>query len=140
MEQLLILFLLRLGDAPFQTTALAPAGRQRQIFNDLHGGRGAHHGVLEHAADELGPLELRQAGHIGAADGDGTGIHGEGASHGVEHGGLAGAVAADDGAEVAVVQGQADAPEGLLFVDGPGVKGLPDLFDLKHWWIPPLRF
>ena len=123
---------LRLGDAPAQPAALAAAGCQGQIFLDLHGGGSAHHGVLEHPADELCPLVLWQTGHVRAADDDGAAVHREGAGHRVEHGGLAGAVAADDGAEVAVLQRQADAPEGLLLIDRTGVEGLPQLSEFKH--------
>ena len=49
----------------------------------------------------------------------------------------AGAVTADDGDEVAVGQGETDAPEGLFFVDGAGVKGLVDIPNLKHGRRPP---
>ena len=131
-EHLLVPVLLGLGKAPPKPPLLTPAGRQGQILHDLHGGRGAHHGVLEHPADEGRPPVLRQVGDIGAADGDGALVHRPGAGHGVEHGALSGAVAADDGAEVPLVQGEAHPPQGLLLVDGPGVEGLPDLLNLKH--------
>ena len=131
-QQLPVVRPLRLGDAPAQAAGLAPAGRQRQIFLDLHGGGGAHHRVLKHPTDEFGPLVLRQAGHVHPADDDGAAVHRKGAGHRIEHGGLAGAIAADDRTEVTVLQRQADAPEGLLFIDRPGVERLPDLLDLKH--------
>ena len=111
---------------------LALAARRGQIFLDLHGGGGAHHRVLKHPTDEFGPLVLRQAGHVHPVDDDGAAVHRKGAGHRIEHGGLAGAIAADDRAEVTVLQRQADAPEGLLFIDRPGVERLPDLLDLKH--------
>ena len=131
-QQLPVVRPLRLGDAPAQAAGLAPAGRQRQIFLDLHGGSGAHHRVLKHPTDEFGPLVLRQAGHVHPVDDDSAAVHRKGAGHRIEHGGLAGAIAADDRAEVTVLQRQADAPEGLLFIDRPGVERLPDLLDLKH--------
>ena len=123
---------LRLGDAPGQPPGLAPPGGQGQIFLDLHGGGGAHHGVLEHPADIGGPLVLRHMGQVHAVDGDGAGVHRPYAGHGVEKGGFACAVAADDGAEISVIQRQADAPQSLLFIDRSGVEGLPNILDLKH--------
>ena len=80
------------------------------------------HRVLKHPTDEFGPLVLRQAGHVHPVDDDGAAVHRKGAGHRIEHGGLAGAIAADDRAEVTVLQRQADAPEGLLFIDRPGVE------------------
>ena len=68
---------------------------------------------------------------------DGAGVNAPYAGHGVEQGGLAGAVTADDGDKVAVGQGETDAPEGLFFVDGAGVKGLVDIPNLKHGRRPP---
>ena len=127
-----VLLSLRLGDAGAQRARLAAAGSQGQVFFDLHGGGGAHHGVLEHTADILGPLMLRHVGQVHTANGDAAGIHRPHAGHGVEQSGLAGAIAADDGDEVAVVQVQADAPQGGLFVDRAGVEGLPDILYVKH--------
>ena len=107
LEHGLVFFFFRSGDAPAQPPGLSPAGGQGQVLHDLRGGGGAQHGVLEHPADVGGPLVLGQAGHIGAADGDSALVYHPGAGHSVEHGGLARAVAADDGAEVAVLQGKA---------------------------------
>ena len=132
LQPLNVLLPLCLGDACPQGAALAPAGGQCQIFLDLHGGGSAQHGVLEHPADVFGPLVLRHVGQVHAADGNAAGVHRPHAGHGIEQGGLTGAVAADDGDKVAVVQMQGKAPQGGLFVDGAGVEGFPDVFDLKH--------
>ena len=48
-QTLLIIGTLCFRHAPAQPAALAAPRRQREIFFDLHGGCGAHHGVLEHA-------------------------------------------------------------------------------------------
>ena len=132
LQQLLILLPLGPGDAGAEGAALPPAGGQGQVLLDLHGGGGAHHGILEHPADELGPLVLGQAGHILPVDGDGAAIHRIDAGHQVEQGGLARAVAADHRHEVPVVEGEGHAVHGPLLVDGAGVEGLVDFLDLKH--------
>ena len=120
------------GDAPAQAPLLPPPGGQGQVLHNLHGGGGAQHRVLEHSTDVGGALILRQAGHVHSTDGDSPFIHRPGAGHSVEHGRLTRSIAADDGAEIAIIQSQADAPQGLFFVDGPGIKGFPDFFNLKH--------
>ena len=136
-QHLLVLLLLRLGHAPAEAPPLAPAGRQGQVLQNLHGRRGAQHGVLEDPADIRGPLVVRQVGYVHAADGDGPAVHGPGPRHGVQKGGFARPVAADDGTEVPVLQRQAHAPEGLFLVDRPGVENLPDFFYFKHGWRLP---
>ena len=50
-------------------------------------------------------------------------VHGEGAGDGVEHGGLARAVAADDGDEIPVMEGQIQTVQGFLGVDGLMLQG-----------------
>jgi hypothetical protein len=113
------------------------SGGQRQIFLDLHGGGGAHHGVLEHPADVLRPLVLRQMGHVHPAHGDGALVHRPHPGDGVEEGGLARAVAADDGDEVPLVQVERHPIQGGFFVHGAGVEGLIDIFHVKHGHSPP---
>ena len=125
------------GDAGAQGARPPPPGGQGHIFLDLHGGGGAHHGVLEHPADVFGPLVLREPGHVRPADGDGAGVHRPHPRHRVEQGGLARAVSADDGHEVPVLQGEGHPVEGRLLVDGAGVEGLADVFNVKHGGAPP---
>ena len=128
-----VLFGVRLGNAPAEHTALlAPAGGQCQILDDLHIRGGAGHGVLEHPAQEGRPLVFAQAGDILPVNEDGAGIHGPHPGDGIEHGGFTRAVAADDGTEIPVLQGQIQPLQRLLFVDGAGVEGFVDILDFQH--------
>ena len=52
--------------------------------------------------------------------------------HGVEHGGLTGAVAADDGDKIAFLQVQVQAVQSDLFIDGTGIEHLDNIFNFKH--------
>ena len=140
LQQLTILLNLILGYAPAQAALFAPAGCQSQILHDLHIGCGAGHGVLEHTAKHGCPLILAQAGDIHAVDEDRAGVHGPDARHGIHHGGLTCAIAADDGAEIAVVEGQADTLKGFLFIDGTGIEGLINIADFQHVTCPPFPF
>ena len=123
---------------PFSSTkgftghALAAAGGEGEVLFDPHRGGGAHHRVLEHAADECRALVLGQVRDVGAVDDDLAGVDKERAGGGVEHRGLARAVAADDGDEVAVVQRQTQAVQRGFGVDGAGVKGLIKFLEFKH--------
>ena len=112
---------------------LAAAAGQRQIFFNLHGGGGAGHRILEYAADVLGPLVLRQAGDINAVNDDLAAVHRPDTGHCVQRGGFAGAVAADHGDEVALIQMEGDAPERTFFVDRARVKGFVNVLNVKHW-------
>ena len=75
LQQLAVFVALSFGDAGAQRSGLAAAAGQRQIFFNLHGGGSAGHRVLEHAADVLGPLVLRQAGDINAVNDDLAAVH-----------------------------------------------------------------
>ena len=50
MEALPVLGALRLCDTPFQPPVLSAPGSKGEVFFDLHGWRGSHHGVLKHTA------------------------------------------------------------------------------------------
>ena len=126
------------GDAGTQGAALAAAVGQGEVFFDAHGGGGAHHGVLEDAAEILGAFVLRQAGDVHAVQNNIALVGGENAGDEVQGGGFAGTVAADDGDEIAVLQGQVQAVDGAFLVDGPGIKRLIKIFQFKHG-APPLR-
>ena len=128
---------LRLCHAPAERPPLAAAQGQRQIFLQLHVRGRAHHGVLEHAADEGGALVLRQIGDVRPAEHDRTAVHGPHAGHGVEQRGFSGAVSADDGDEIAVAQMQIEIDQRLFLVDGAGVEGFADVVDIKHFPAPP---
>ena len=120
------------GDADAQRALGTAPGSQRKVFVNLHGGGGTHHGVLEHAPDVLCALMLRQAGDVLPVHEDLAHINGPHTGNGVQHGGLARAVAADNGDKIAVLQGQLQPAQGNLLVDGAGIKGLVNVFDLKH--------
>ena len=137
MQPLLVFGAFSLGDAPAEAAVLPAAGGKGQVLLDLHGGRGAHHRVLEHTAEEGRALMLRQAGDVGAVDDDLTAVDLEGARDGVQHGRLARAVAADDGDEIAVVESQVQIVQRGLCVDGAGVKGLAHIDEFKHGVFPP---
>ena len=94
-----------------------------QIFLNGHGGGGALQRILEHAPDELTALVVRQAGDVLPVQLDGATIHRKGSGDGVEEGGLARAVGAENGDEIALRKVQAQVGQSLLFVDGARVEG-----------------
>ena len=111
---------------------LSPSSRQSQIFNDLHIRRGTVHGILKDPAQEGGTLILAQAGDILAVNQNCTGIHRPHAGYRIEHGGLASAIAANDGAEVTGLQGQVQILQCFLFVNGTCIEGLVYISDFQH--------
>ena len=137
LEQLDVLVLLGLGDAPRKAATLAATLGECQVLGNLHVGCGAAHGVLEHAAQVLGTLRLAQTRDVGAVELDNARIERIHAGDHVEQRGLACAVAANYGYKVAVVEGKVDAGKSALFGDGALVKGLLDVRELKHLPHPP---
>ena len=127
LEQFNVLVLLGLGDAPRKTATLAAALGEGQVLGNLHVGCGAAHGVLEHAAQVLGALRLAQTRDVGAVELDNARIERIYAGDHVEQRGFAGAVAADHGYKVAIVEGKVDAGKSALLGDGALVKGLLDV-------------
>ena len=111
---------------------LAASGGQSQVFLNLHGGGSAHHGVLEHTAQERGPFEFGQTGNILTVNKNGAAVHGEGAGNGIEHSGFSRTVAADYGDKIPLVQGQTQIIQRCFFVDGAGEEGFRDVFQLKN--------
>ena len=132
LEPLPVLLPLRLADAGPQSAPQTPAGRQCQIFLDLHPGGGAGHGILIHPAQILGPLVLRQGGEVDPVQKDLPRIRQPCAADGVLHGALPGAVAADDGDEVPVVEGEGQIVEGDLLIHGTGIEDLGHMAHFKH--------
>ncbi len=114
------------------STTGAATGGEGEVFRDAHVGRGAAERVLEDAADEAGALVLGPAGDVVAGDLDLAVVGEEGARDGVEKGGFARAVHAEDDHELAVGERQVDALEGADFIDGAGVEGLAEAGDLEH--------
>ena len=137
LEQFTVALPFGLGDTDPQAAALAAPGGQGKVLLDLHGGGGAGHGVLEHAADVGGTLVLPQFGHVGAVNDDLAAVHRPHTSHSVQHGGFARTVAADDGDKITFVQFQVQTVQGRFLVDGTGVEGLGNILDLKHFLHPP---
>ena len=114
--------------------APGPSAEERhgEVFFNGHFGRGAHERVLEDPADPLPPAVLGEVGHIEAVDDDVPVVDQEAARDHVEERRLPGAVAADDGDEIARGDVKADLFQGDLLVDGPPVEDLGDAFELKH--------
>ena len=67
---------------------------QSHIFQNRHGGAGAHGRVLIHAADALLTLKLRHAGNIFISDFDLSRIQRNAAADQVQHGSFSGTVGA----------------------------------------------
>ena len=125
------------GHAPAETALLSAALCEGKIFLQLHIGGGAHHRVLKHTADQEGSLMLGQGGNVVPVEDDPPVIDGPDAGDGVEHGGFACTVSADDGDKITGIQMEGELVEGTLFVDGAGVEGLADLEQVKHGSSPP---
>ena len=103
-QELFVFFALCFSDSGAEKTGFSAAFCKCKVFFDPHRGGGAHHRVLEHAADECRALVLGQVRDVGAVDDDLAGVDKERAGGGVEHRGLARAVAADNRDKVTFVQ------------------------------------
>ena len=114
---------------------------QRKVFLDGHVGRGALEGVLKQVADDLAALVLRLKSDVLSAQNDAALVGDEPAGNGIEQGGFACAVGADDGGKVARFHVQADPVQRHFFVDRAGVEGLVQIVQLKHFHLtfPPCR-
>ena len=97
---------------------------------------------MEQVADDPAALVFRRKGDVLIAQRDAALVGDETAGDGVEEGGFARAVGADDGGEVSRFHRQADTVQGDLFVDGAGVEGLVQTAKLKHLHLthPPSGF
>ena len=129
LECILIELTLLLGNRPAKTSALPSAEGERHILLDLHVGGRALHRILEYTSDVLRALALRLLRDVLTIDLDDTGIDRIGTGDHIEKGRLAGPITADDGHEITIVQGQVDATQCLLFIDGSLVKGLSYILD-----------
>ena len=105
---------------------------QREVFLDRHIRCGAAHRILKHAADELAALIVGHARQLLSVEHDASAVNGKAPGNGVEERALAGAVAAEDGHEVAGLQRQRQILQCRLFVDGAGVKRLGDMPQFQH--------
>ena len=75
---------------------------------------------------------LRQVGHVVAIDDDTALVHRPYARDGIENGGFARAVAADDGDKITVIEVQIDMVQRHALVDRAGIKSLSDVNQIKH--------
>ena len=74
--------------------------------------------------------------HIHTIDQNFAGIHTEHTGNGIEHGGLTGTIAADDGDKIAFLQVEIQSLQSNLFIDRSGIEGLVDIFNFKHDDLP----
>ncbi len=81
---------------------------------------------------------LRQTGDVRAINDDLAAVNLERSCDGVQHGWTSLPIAADDGDEVAVVQGQIQVIQRHFCVlDCAGIEGLADIDKFKHGAFPP---
>ena len=119
-------------DGAAQAAEGAAALGQGHVFLDGQVLAGARHGVLEDAGHALGAGPHGQARHVLAGDLDAALVHGQVARDGVQEGGLAGAVRADDGDELAVGNVQRHAAQRPRFDGRAGVEGDFELLCAQH--------
>ena len=136
-EQLAVLLLFFFRHAPGKTAALAAAGGEGEVLFDPHRGGGAHHRVLEHAADILCALVVGQRGDVLAVEDDAPVIHRPDTGHSVEHGGFTGSVAADDRDEIAVFKMEVNAVERYALIYCAFIEGFTYVYKIKHRSPPP---
>lgn len=114
-----------------------PQVGQSQIFLNGHVGSSPLQRVLKHPADEFTALIVREPGDVLPVQGHSSGIRLEGSRNGVEHGGLACAVGAQDGDEIPGSQVEAQIVQRPFFVDGARGKGDGDVVQCQHFTLPP---
>src|SRR5690606_23058723 len=119
-----------------ETAARAPQLRERHVFFDGQVFAGAGHGILEHARHAAGALPDRLARDIGALDLDAAGINGQVARDGIQKRGLAGAIGADDGDELAARNFQRQAAQRAGFDGRTGIEGNFEVFCAQHGQAP----
>ncbi len=119
-------------DAPAQAVGPALVIRQGQIFQHGEVGAGAGGGVLVDPAHGGVPLVVLQLGDAPAAHQHVTALDGDRAADDVQQGGLAAAIAAHDGHELALLHCQGEVLEQPLLRQGAGVVDLRDVPYFKH--------
>ena len=108
-------------DPKAQAKALALVVRQGHVFQHGQVGAGPQGGVLIHPADGGVALKVLLLADALAAHQHVAPVQGDGAAEDVQQRGLAGAVAAHDGDELAVVHGEVEVVEQGHFRHGAGV-------------------
>ena len=131
-EDLFVHLSLFFGDAPAEGPFLTSSEGEGEVFLELHVRGRAHHRILEDPAYVDGPFVLGHRRHVRAVEDYTPGIHRPDAGYGVEKRRFAGSVAADDRHEIARIEVEGEAVEGLFLVYGAGIEGLGDVFDIKH--------
>ena len=119
-------------DGAAQVAESAAALRQRHVFFDGEVFAGARHRVLEHAGHALGAGPHGHAGDVHAVDGDAAAVHCLVARNGVQKGGLAGAIGADDGDELPGRNVQRHAAQCAGFNRRAGVEGDFEVLGAQH--------
>ena len=118
--------------APPKAEGLALVVRQGQVLQHGQVGAGARRRVLVDPAHGGVALVVLQLGDALAAHQHVAALDGDGAADDVQQGGLAAAVAAHDGHELALLHLQGEVVEQALLGDGAGVVDLGDVTYFKH--------
>ena len=100
-------------------------------------GGGAFQWILKQAANLLAAPVVRQLCDIPAVQRNRAAVRQKGSRDGVEQGGFARAVGAEDGDEIARVQMERQILQRLFLIDRAGVKGQTDVVQLQHLDFPP---
>ena len=120
------------GKSPAKPAALPSSGSDNQIFFHLHAGGSAFQWILENPADVLGSFIFAYLSHIIAIDFNSAAVRNIGTGNRVQKGTLTCAVAADDSAEIAVVQSQGQMAKRFLFIGGSLEECFADICNFKH--------
>ena len=108
------------------------SGGQRHVLFDGEVFTGARHRVLEHACHALGAGPHGHACDVHAIDGDSAAVHRLVARNGVQKGGLAGPIGANDGDELPGRNVQRHAAQGAGFDRCAGVEGDFEVLGAQH--------
>ena len=107
-----------------------------KIFQDIHARAGTLCGVLIDAADTSVADIVFLVGDVGAVDENLAAVGEDCAADQIEQRSLSGSVAANDGDELIVRDGEIKIPVENLFVDRAGIICLADVFKLQHFSSP----
>src|SRR5262249_61492411 len=113
---------------------------EHQVLGDRHVWSCTAEGILEDPPNEGGAAMFGPARYVVTLQTNRAGIQQESPSHGVEQGGLARAVGADDDDKRPFVNCQVHALQGANFVGSARVKCFPNAADLKHDRLTPCFF
>ena len=111
--------------------------REGKVFLNAHVRRSAAQRVLKQPPDDTAAVVLTCKGNVLAIQQDASLVHIKAARDGVEERGLARAVRADNGDEIALVEMERQIGNGALFVHRSNVEGLGDVLNVQHISCPP---